>query len=190
MTFPLRLAFTLTLLAFPLLEIALLIKVGGLIGFWPLLAIIVGTAFLGASVMRSHGLSALSRIFAHLEAGGSGLEKMADTALAVTGGALLILPGLICDAIGLLLLLPPVRTLLLRAGFAGKVRATFSRTEVYEEQSGGRARRSHDGSASAGSGTIIEGEYERIDDGDDRTGDPASTAQTSLRPRGEAPGGR
>ena len=177
MTFPLRLAFTLTLLAFPLLEIALLIKAGGQIGFWWVLAIVIGTAFLGASVMRSHGISALSRVFANLEAGGSGLEKMADTALAVTGGALLILPGLICDGIGLLLLLPPLRALLIRAGFARTVSATFNRTDVFEERVTGRPPHG----ASRPGGTVIDGEYERIDD--DLAGPPPTTAK-NVAPHG------
>ena len=107
MAFPLKLAFTLIALAFPVLEIALLIKAGGVLGFWPVVLIIAGTAIAGTSVIRRRGLSVLSRVFADVEAGGSGFAAMADAFLAVLGGVLLILPGLLCDGIGALLLRAP-----------------------------------------------------------------------------------
>ena len=95
--------------AVPLLELALLIKVGQLIGFWPTMAIIVATAALGVAVMRSHGLKTMQRAMAALAAGGMPVHSVADSTFVMLAGLLLISPGLMTDAAGLLLLIPPVR---------------------------------------------------------------------------------
>ncbi|MEQ1717784.1 MAG: FxsA family protein [Hyphomicrobium sp.] len=174
MTSPLKLAVVLAVLAFPVLEIALLIKAGSVLGFWPVLGIVIATAFLGAGVIRSRGLAVFSRLFASLEAGRSGLEPMADTLLAVTGGMLLIFPGLISDTLGALLLLPPVRAALIRTGLAKMLAGGIVRTEVYEgrfstgaRSSGTRDRRPVDDVTEHPGLHLpptIEGDYERIDD--------------------------
>ena len=90
---PLRLALFLVLLALPLVEIAILIKVGGWLGFWPVLLVVILTAVLGSAVVRQRGLSVFSRVFSEIEQGRSGLEPMFDSLLAVTAGIFLILPG-------------------------------------------------------------------------------------------------
>ncbi len=163
MPFPLKFATSLILLAFPLLEIALLIKAGAIIGFWPLLLVVVLTAFAGASIIRAHGLAVFSRMMRNMEQGGGGFEPMADTFLAVTGGVLLIFPGLMGDVLGALLAIRPVRAFLIHAGATGMFSGGSHRTENYEERVSTRAKRGS--GATDGSGAvIIEGEYERIDD--------------------------
>lgn len=171
MTFPLKIAIVLAALAFPLLEIALLIKAAGLIGFWGVVALVILTAILGANIIRARGVSAFSKIFAHVEAGRSGFEPMADTFLAVMGGALLILPGVICDTLGALLLVPPIRAALIRTGLARMLAGGFVHTEVYEGHFSAKrpgepdwgSRENVSGSGASGA-PVIDGEYERIDD--------------------------
>lgn len=99
----------LAFLLVPIIEIALFIQVGGLIGLWPTLAIVVLTAILGAGLVRSQGLAALSRVkssFADLR---DPSQALADGAMIIFAGALLLTPGFFTDTVGFLLLVPPVR---------------------------------------------------------------------------------
>lgn len=169
MTFPLKLAIALTLLAIPVLEVALLFKAGSRFGFWPLFFVIVGTAVVGVNVIRATGMSIFSRVFAHLEAGGSPLLTLLDRFLAVTGGVLLVLPGLLGDAVGALLLVPQVRRLAIKGMSSllsgGQVSAVRMEEARFSERSGpAHRRRGFDEDSSGSTITIIEGEYERIED--------------------------
>lgn len=104
----------LAFLAVPIIEIALFIQVGGLIGLWPTLAIVVLTAMLGTWLLRMQGAVALSnlrRSFSELE---DPSEPLAHGAMILFAGALLLTPGFFTDALGFALLMPPVR----RAVFA------------------------------------------------------------------------
>ncbi|HRO10912.1 FxsA family protein [Amaricoccus sp.] len=104
----------------PIIEIALFVEVGGAIGLLPTLAIIFLTALLGVAIMRWQGLRALDRLRASMESGadpGSDpVGPMAHGALILVAGGLLVLPGFFTDCVGLLLLLPPVRSFLIRRG--------------------------------------------------------------------------
>lgn len=97
----------------PLIEIALFIQVGGLIGLWPTLLIVVLTAVIGTSILRMQGalaLSSLRRSLAELE---DPSEPLAHGAMILFAGALLLTPGFFTDAMGFALLIPPVRQRLL-----------------------------------------------------------------------------
>ncbi|MCX8508457.1 MAG: FxsA family protein [Rhodobacteraceae bacterium] len=98
----------------PIIEVGLFIQVGGWIGLWPTLALVIVMAFLGSWLLRQQGL----RAFADLQ---SALQEMRDPtgtiahgALILFAGLLMITPGFFTDIIGLLLLIPPVRHLVLR----------------------------------------------------------------------------
>ena len=109
---PLRLASLLAILAFPILEIGLLIRAGQSMGFWRLALIVIATAMLGSAVIRRTGLSVLTRARAQMERGGRSFNPLFDGLLQVTAGVLLIFPGLISDVLGLVLLVPAVRHVL------------------------------------------------------------------------------
>lgn len=167
MPFSFKLATALIMLAFPLVEIALLIKAGRVLGLWGVLALILATGAAGVFVIRTAGLTALQRLFAEFESGGSPVRSMLDQGLKFTGGVLLLLPGLLGDCIGALLLVPPVRRLLTRS--AGSLWHVETMTEVRKgTRFENAAPRPADGPEprreSAPTITIIEGEYERIDD--------------------------
>lgn len=98
----------------PLVEIALFVTVGGAIGLWPTLAVVVGTAFLGSWLMRSRGAVALRDVQRAVEEFRDPAGPMADGALTMLAGLLLILPGFLTDVLGLALLVPAVRGLLRR----------------------------------------------------------------------------
>ena len=159
---PLRFAMLLTVLALPLVEIAIFIKAGGWLGFWPVLLIIILTAVLGSAVVRQRGISVVSRVFAEIQEGRSGLEPMFDSLLAVTAGIFLILPGLTTDCLGLLLLIPPVRKLVARLILPRVVASPMGDTQIFEERS---KRRTPDGSSTTEAPSepiVIEGDYERL----------------------------
>ena len=105
--------FTLFLL-WPLAEIVLFVTVGGAIGLVWTLLIIAGTAMLGVWLLRSRGVrsAAEMRRGLHIVRGG-GLGQLAGDVLIMMAAVLLILPGFLTDALGLLLLLPPVRALVI-----------------------------------------------------------------------------
>ncbi|EKE44679.1 FxsA [Oceaniovalibus guishaninsula JLT2003] len=98
----------------PLIEIALFIQVGGLIGLWPTLAIVVMTAIAGTSMMRSQGAMAMADLRRSMHDLRDPTEPLAHGAMILLAGALLLTPGFFTDACGLLLLVPPVRRAALR----------------------------------------------------------------------------
>lgn len=105
----LRGAFVLVFVAFPLLEIAVLIKIGQAIGFWPTMLLLICAAVLGGAVIRGQGLSALARVFDAMREGRLPFEPMLDSYVVIMAGLMLIVPGFISDAMALLLLIPPLR---------------------------------------------------------------------------------
>lgn len=97
-------------LAVPLIEIALFIQVGGAIGLWPTLLIVVLTAILGTMLVRSQGRQAIANLrtsFGELQ---DPTEHLAHGAMILFSGALLLTPGFFTDAVGFALLVPGVRT--------------------------------------------------------------------------------
>jgi UPF0716 protein FxsA len=102
----------------PIIEIALFIQVGGAIGLWPTLAIVVLTALAGTILVRVQGLQALARLQASLEQGGDPVPPIAHGALILVAGLLLLTPGFFTDTLGLALLIPPVRATVIRWGAA------------------------------------------------------------------------
>jgi UPF0716 protein FxsA len=95
--------------AVPLIEIYLLIKVGGVIGALPTVSLVVFTAVLGAWLVRLQGLSTLNRVRAVLLQGEvPAVEALEGVALLISG-ALLLTPGFFTDTLGFLLLVPAVR---------------------------------------------------------------------------------
>jgi UPF0716 protein FxsA len=100
--------------AVPLVEIALFIQVGGLIGLWPTLGIVVLTAIAGSWLVRNQGLNELNRLLTSLSDLSDPTEPLAHGAMILVAGVLLLTPGFFTDALGLALLLPQVRRAVLR----------------------------------------------------------------------------
>lgn len=93
----------------PLIEIALFIQIGGGIGLWPTLAIVVLTAMLGTWLVRNQGRQALHQVQSSFERADNPAEPLAHGAMILVAGILLLTPGFFTDAIGFALLTPPVR---------------------------------------------------------------------------------
>jgi UPF0716 protein FxsA len=104
----------LSVLALPLIEIALFILIGQTIGLLPTLLGIVLTGLIGALVLRWQGVAVLREMQTRMQQGEMPARQMGDAMLIGLGGLLLLLPGYFTDLVGLLLLLPPTRELIYR----------------------------------------------------------------------------
>ena len=111
----LRPLLVLLLVVAPLVELYVLIQVGQVVGaLWTVLAL-VAVSVLGAWLLRREGWRTWRAVQAALTTGRLPGREVADGALVVLAGALLLTPGFVSDATGLLLLLPPVRAVARRA---------------------------------------------------------------------------
>lgn len=99
----------LTLILLPLIELAIFIKLGPVLGLWPIIGIIIGSAFFGLIAGQFAGLRALHRIQATLAKGELPGNAILDAGLILVASICLFVPGLLTTLIGLLLLIPPLR---------------------------------------------------------------------------------
>lgn len=113
----------------PLLELALLIKLGTYIGMAKTLLIVVGTGVAGAALARSQGFAIMSRIQMDLEEGHLPADELVNGACVLAGGLLLLTPGILTDTAGFLLLIPPSRELI-KAFVKRYIQQKFDRGEV------------------------------------------------------------
>lgn len=93
----------------PLIEITLFIQVGGIIGLWWTLLVVVVTAGLGTWLVREQGLRALQDLQGSFSQLRDPTEPLAHGAMILFSGALLLTPGFFTDTIGFLLLVPAFR---------------------------------------------------------------------------------
>ncbi len=121
-------------IAVPLIEIALFIEVGGAIGTFPTVAIVIGTAILGAWLLRQQGFQTARTAQARMQAGEMPVDQAIDGLFLVFAGALLLTPGFMTDAIGFSLFLPQVRGFLRRR--MGKWVRENASVHVYREGGG------------------------------------------------------
>ncbi len=189
-----RLGLLLIFAAIPFLEIAVMIKVGQALGFWPTLAMIVASASLGTYVLYEQGFQVLGRAMEAVARGKPPVGPVVDGVFVGLAGLLLIVPGFLTDIFGLALLIPRVRH-----GFAAwtirrVLRSAEMRGFVFGRRSqnanGNGARAGHAGETGqeaggprssagpsrppAGNGPIIEGEVLSVGERtvDPRRGDP------------------
>jgi UPF0716 protein FxsA len=93
----------------PLVELLLLIKIGGLIGVVPTIGIVLVTGVLGAWLTKLEGLKTIRGIREDLASGRMPADRLVDGLLILVAGAVLLTPGLLTDAFGFFLLVPPGR---------------------------------------------------------------------------------
>jgi UPF0716 protein FxsA len=103
--------FLLLLIVWPIVELLVAIKVADLIGVGPMLLALIAGIPIGWWTMRSQGRGVMRRLAAALAERRTPAREVVDGALVLTGGFLVMVPGFISDAIGLLLLFPPSRVL-------------------------------------------------------------------------------
>ena len=97
----------------PIVEMWILIEVGGSIGALPTVALVVLTATLGLSLLKRQGLSTLMSARRKMDEGSIPASELVSGVMIAVGGALLLTPGFVTDAIGFALLIPQTRQWLL-----------------------------------------------------------------------------
>ena len=93
----------------PIAELALLIWIGGRVGFWPTVGLIVLTALTGSWLARREGWNVFNRLQNKLASGGLPGRELTDGLIILVSAALLLTPGILTDIVGFLGLIPPTR---------------------------------------------------------------------------------
>lgn len=93
----------------PIIEIAVLLQVGEIIGGWPTVGIVIFTAWLGAFFVRQQGLATVQNLQLKMAQGEMPSEEIVAGLLLLVSGVFLVTPGFVTDAFGLSLLIPQVR---------------------------------------------------------------------------------
>lgn len=143
----------LAFLAVPLIEIALFIQVGGAIGLWPTLLIVVLTAVAGSLLVKAQGALAMNQLRGSLSNLQDPTRPLAHGAMILFAGALLLTPGFFTDACGFALLFPPVRDAVMRF--------VSARVKVQQFDMGGQAQRASPHHRPADD--VIDGEFTEVD---------------------------
>ncbi|MEL6116254.1 FxsA family protein [Photobacterium sp. SP02] len=147
----------------PIIEIALFVQVGGVIGLWPTLLLVLLTAVVGASLVRSQGIATLMSVQDRLNKGELPAQQIVEGVMLAVAGVLLLTPGFMTDAMGLVVLLPGPRAALAKflmakvkvqsmhqSGFGGGFgpQGPFSDRDPFHRDQ---------------NGDVFDGEYERKD---------------------------
>ncbi|ABB39219.1 FxsA cytoplasmic membrane protein [Oleidesulfovibrio alaskensis G20] len=107
----------------PFIELYLLIQVGSAIGAGSTILLVILTGIAGAWLARTEGLSTMFKVRQSLDKGVMPADEMVEGLMILVAGILLITPGLMTDALGLVLLFP-----LTRAPLARRLRRSFAST--------------------------------------------------------------
>lgn len=143
------------LILVPLAEIVVFIEVGGLIGAAPTVALVVTIALLGTWLLRRQGLATFRKAQGALDRGEVPVAEAFDGFLLVTASLLMVTPGLLTDAAGLLLLVPSVRRRFGHFAIGRLMRHAQAGAQAAREE--GRRR-----------GPVIEGKAEPVEPEDER----------------------
>ncbi len=142
----------------PLLELYLIIQVGGHIGAFWTVVIVMMTAIIGVNLLRMQGFNTLRRAQHNMERGAMPAMEMMEGIVLAVGGALLITPGFITDALGFICLIPITRKALIQS---------FIRrggVQMHGFQQTSRHHSNADMHETPSSGRTIEGEFQRKDE--------------------------
>ncbi|MBT0586255.1 FxsA family protein [Alteromonas oceanisediminis] len=147
----------------PIVEIAVLIHVGEIIGGWNTVAIVLFTAFVGAYLVKREGISTLTTAQRKMQQGKVPGEEMAQGLLLVIAGVLLVTPGFVTDFIGLLFTLPPTRKFFAKSLMAKMVASPNVSASFTTGQFNQHGFKQGTAQSSDADGDIIEGEYHATD---------------------------
>jgi UPF0716 protein FxsA len=112
----------------PLVELWVIIQVGHAIGVLNTFGLLILSGLIGGWLMKREGLAVWRRAQASVDRGQVPTKELVDGVLILAGGALMVAPGFVTDVIGMLLLLPPVRTVvraIARRRIERRVRTTY-----------------------------------------------------------------
>ncbi|WP_342607714.1 FxsA family protein [Vibrio tritonius] len=147
-------------IAVPIVEISLFIQVGHVLGVWPTIGLVLLTAFVGASLVRSQGIQTLMSVQQRLQQGELPAQQIFEGVVLVVAGLLLLTPGFLTDCTGMILLLPVPRAKVARY-LMSKMTLTTMGGSFHSSQDGPFDHSSQDG-------RTFDGEFERKDDDNHR----------------------
>jgi UPF0716 protein FxsA len=163
----------------PIIEIGLFIQVGGFLGLWPTIALVLITAFVGASLVRSQGIQTLMSVQGRLQQGEMPAQQIIEGVMLAVAGVLLLTPGFMTDALGMLVLLPAPRAIIAKkmmekmvvtnmsGGFHAGGQSGFGQSPFGQDPfSSGSFKQ--DPSDQSKDGNTFEGEFEKKDNDNDR----------------------
>ena len=146
-------------LTVPMLEMWLLIEVGQVIGAWQTIGLVALTAVVGVSMLKRQGLKTLMRVQDRLNNGQLPAEELLEGIFLAVGGALLLTPGFVTDAIGFCCLLPFSRRWLARKLIKS---GQFASMQAGPGGMGSGFHYQHNEEHSVGGGSIFESESQAI----------------------------
>ncbi len=147
-------------LAMPLIEVATFVKVGGMIGAPWTIILTVGTAFLGAFLVKTQGIRTLLSVKEQLAQGQMPAAAMVEGIILLVCGALLLTPGFVSDTVGFLGLIPVVRAAIAKKIVTNVIKTNLGAHSPFQQNT-------FTGSATVESanknsdGTTIEGQFTR-----------------------------
>lgn len=154
-------------IAVPVIEIALFIEIGGWIGLWPTIAIVIVTAFAGTTLLRIQGLAVLKRAQESANRNELPVQEVFNGLCLLVAGVLLLTPGFFTDAIGFMLFVPLFRKL---AGIGiwrwlvrhGHIHVSGFGGGFGSGPAGPDTGPSGSGSTGPGGGPVIDGDFEEV----------------------------
>ncbi|TEW53457.1 FxsA family protein [Psychromonas sp. RZ22] len=135
-----------------LLEIYVLVKVGGFLGAWPTVLLVIVSALVGSALVRSQGLQLVRELQRRMAAGEMPGQQLIEGIMLIITGVLLVTPGFVTDLCGLLLLVPSIRANIAKALMAN---VKFSSATMGGFSQQGFTQKNQDDDS------VIEGEFER-----------------------------
>lgn len=167
----------------PIIEITILINVGEAIGAWYTVALVLLSAFIGVNMLRYQGISTLARAQQRMQSGEMPGQEMIEGLVLAVGGALLVTPGFVTDAIGFCCLIPFTRQAFVRGVMSRAKVVTMNQTGFSQHSGSGpfgaqpqshdsnfehqtRSDRSpfHNDQDSPRAGDVFEGDFTRDDE--------------------------
>lgn len=180
----------------PVIELSVLIRVGTILGTWTTIGLVLFTAVLGVSLVRSQGLSTLMQMQQKLARGEAPGQEIVEGMMLAMAGVLLLIPGFVTDFVGLLLLTPltrrPIAALLFKrlqlrvvAGLRGGMHGGFS-SGPFGPHSGSQSNPfGHNpyGQDKHTDGNVYEGDFEHRADPRDKRPESHQLADKAQQPK-------
>ena len=151
----------------PIVEIALLLRMGDVVGWIPTLLIVIVTAIVGSAMLRQQGLATLNKARQRMDGGEMPAQQLLEGILIMIGGVLLLTPGFVTDTFGFICLIPVTRQWLAAKLSARAIVGFSAATQAGAPGAApnmGQTGRSAPKGQRSGSGEIIDGDFKRIDD--------------------------
>ena len=145
----------------PIIEITVLISVGGMIGVWSTVGLVLLSAFIGVNMLRYQGVATLATARARMQNGELPAQEMLEGILLAVGGALLITPGFVTDIMGFCCLIPFSRRAMV--GFIKKHTQVVGGAQFNGSQQGFYHHDYRNTSSTASDGDVVDAEYVDLD---------------------------